>query len=158
MTNLTNPISMEESTVFSTPIIIRGNSPFIKISFEGQELIFLVDSGAGLSVLDQKYIQLPEEMSDESITLSGIGDNSVSGKNVMVFFGIGDRRFRTVFTVSDMGETFRAFKESLGGVAGILGGDFLSDYGVSLDYGKQELRMDSNKIEEVMRDTLKSIG
>ena len=149
---------MIESELFRIPIVIRGNSPFAKININGHELSFLVDSGAGLSVYDQKFIHylgITEEQLGETISnISGVGENSFNGRLVMIFFKIDDMRFANLFTVSEMGATFRAFKDSIGDVAGILGGDFLNDYGAIIDYGTQEIRLDREKAESIMRETM----
>ena len=47
---------MEQTNTFKIPIIIRGNSPFAKICINGNELTFLLDTGAGLSVYDKKLL------------------------------------------------------------------------------------------------------
>jgi hypothetical protein len=75
----------------------------------------------------------------------------------MIFFWVHNVRFANQFTVSDLGETFRAFKDSLGEVAGILGGDFLCDYGAVIDYGKQELQIDIDKISSTMQKIMKQV-
>ena len=143
------------------PIVIRGNSPFIKISINGTELTFLVDSGAGLSVYDKKFIELlciSEDQLGEAITdISGVGNNSFAGHMVMIFFGIGDKRFANQFTVTDLGETFRAFKESFGEVAGIMGGDFLFNYKAVIDYGECEMRIDNAQISSVMHAVMENV-
>lgn len=145
---------MNNSNTFSFPIVIRGNSPFAKIDVNGHELTFLVDCGAGLSVYDKKYIgylginenQLGEVVSD----ISGIGDNSFNGRMGMMFFTIADMKFANPFSITELGNTFRAFKESLGEVAGIIGGDFLYNYEAIIDYGAREIRIDKAKIISLM--------
>ncbi len=117
-----------------------------------------MDSGAGLSVYDKKFINylgLTEDQLGETVTnISGIGENSYDGRLVMVFFNIADMRFSNLFTVSYLGDTFIAFKDSLGDVAGILGGDFLYNYGAIIDYSAQEIRLNRDKIECVMQLTI----
>ena len=143
---------------FRIPIIIRGNSPFMKININGSELTFLVDSGAGLSVYDKKiinYLGISEDQLGDAISnISGVGDNSLDGRLVMIFFNIADSRFANQFSVSELGGTFRVFKESLGDVGGIIGGDFLTNYGAVIDYGTKEIRIDKNQINSVMNDIL----
>jgi hypothetical protein len=153
--------NMQESNTFSFPFVVRGNSPFAKISVNGHELTFLVDCGAGLSVYDKKYISylgISEDILGETVTnISGIGDNNCEGKLVMLFFGIEDMRFANTFTVSELGNTFRAFKESLGDVAGIIGGDFLFNYGAIIDYGACEIRIEKAKIASIMQEILQKV-
>ena len=147
---------MEQTNTFKIPIIIRGNSPFAKICINGNELTFLLDTGAGLSVYDKKYLQylgLTEDQLGPAVTnISGVGENSFGGRLVMVFFNIDDMRFVNKFTVSELGETFRAFKDSLGDVAGIIGGDFLFNYGAIIDYGAQEMRIEKERVDSVMKE------
>lgn len=153
-----NKKNMEESNTFSFPIVVCGNSPFAKICVNGHELTFLVDSGAGLSVYDKKFIDylgITEDQLGNAITnISGVGDNSFGGKIVMMFFNIADMSFANQFTVSELGDTFRAFKNSLGDVAGIIGGDFLYNYGAIIDYGACEIRIEKTKISSIIHDIL----
>lgn len=145
---------MKRSDVFSFPIVLRGNSPFVKININGHKLTFLVDSGAGLSVYDKKYISylgITEDQLGDAVTdISGIGDNSFDGRMGVIFFQINEMRFANQFTISELGDTFRAFKDSLGDVAGILGGDFLYNYEAIIDYGTCEIRIDKTKITSIM--------
>ena len=149
---------MKESNQIQIPMVIRGNSPFITININGNEMIFLVDSGAGLSVYDKKFISYlglsEDQLGDAISNISGVGDNSFGGKLVMIFFKIGDAMFANQFTVSELGNTFRAFSESLGDVAGIIGGDFLFNYGANIDYGSQEMRIEKDIISSVMLDII----
>ena len=147
---------MEQTNTFKIPIIIRGNSPFAKICINGNELTFLLDTGAGLSVYDKKYLQylgLTEDQLGAAVTnISGVGENRFGGRLVMIFFNIDDMRFVNKFIVSELGETFRAFKDSLGDIAGIIGGDFLFNYGVIIDYGAQEMRIEKERVDSVMNE------
>ncbi len=159
--NFANSINrqvMKESNQFQIPIVIRGNSPFVKININGNELMFLVDSGAGLSVYDMKYINylgISEDQLGETVSnISGVGDNNFGGKLVMIFFNIAEIRFANQFTVSELGNTFRAFKESLGDVAGIIGGDFLFNYGAVIDYRTKEIRIEEDRITSVMQEII----
>jgi len=153
---------MKESNQIQIPIVIRGNSPFITININGNDMIFLVDSGAGLSVYDKKFISYlglsEDQLGDAISNISGVGDNSFGGKLVMIFFRVGDTMFANQFTVSELGETFRAFKDSLGNVAGIIGGDFLANYGAIIDYGAEEMRIEKDIISSVMQDIIGHIN
>jgi hypothetical protein len=152
---------MMESNIIKIPVIIKGNSPFAKISINGVEQTFLIDCGAGLSIYDKKYLSTlgicEDQLGVEMTNISGVGNNSFDGRIVMIFFWVHNVRFANQFTVSDLGETFRAFKDSLGEVAGILGGDFLCDYGAVIDYGKQELQIDIDKISSTMQKIMKQV-
>ena len=147
---------MERTNTFKIPIIIRGNSPFAKICINGNELTFLLDTGAGLSVYDKKYLQylgLTEDQLGAAVTnISGVGENRFGGRLVMIFFNIDDMRFVNKFIVSELGETFRTFKDSLGDIAGIIGGDFLFNYGAIIDYGAQEMRIEKERVDSVMNE------
>lgn len=147
---------MEQTNTFKIPIIIRGNSPFAKICINGNELTFLLDTGAGLSVYDKKYLQylgLTEDQLGAAVTnISGVGENRFGGRLVMIFFNIDDMRFVNKFIVSELGETFRTFKDSLGDIAGIIGGDFLFNYGAIIDYGAQEMRIEKERVDSVMNE------
>ena len=145
---------MKESNTISFPFVVRGNSPFIKISINDHELTFLIDSGAGLSVYDLKFISylgISEGQLGNAISnISGVGDNSFGGRLVMIFFKMAGNMFANQFTVSELRNTFRAFKESLGDVAGIIGGDFLYNYGAIIDYGAKEIRIEKERISSVL--------
>ena len=147
---------MQQTNTFKIPIIIRGNSPFAKICINGNELTFLLDTGAGLSVYDKKYLQylgLTEDQLGAAVTnISGVGENRFGGRLVMIFFNIDDVRFVNKFIVSELGETFRTFKDSLGDIAGIIGGDFLFNYGAIIDYGAQEMRIEKERVDSVMNE------
>lgn len=149
---------MEQTNTFRIPIIIRGNSPFAKICINGHVMTFLIDSGAGLSVYDKKFINnlgLSEDQLGADVTnISGVGENSFGGRMVIIFFNIDNMRFVNKFTVSELGETFRAFKDSLGDIAGIIGGDFLFNYGAIMDYGAKEMRIEKERIFSVMNEVL----
>ena len=152
---------MEESNQLQIPIVIRGNSPFVKININGNELLFLIDSGAGLSVYDKKFISylgLSEDQLGAAISdISGVGENSFGGRLVMIFFKICDTMFANQFTISELGNTFRAFSESLGDVAGIIGGDFLFNYEAIIDYGAHEMRIEKDRINSVMHDIMEKV-
>jgi hypothetical protein len=119
-------------------------------------MTFLIDSGAGLSVYDKKFINnlgLSDDQLGTVVTnISGVGENSFGGRLVMIFFNIDNMRFVNNFTVSELGDTFRAFKDSLSDVAGIIGGDFLFNYGAIIDYGAQEIRIEKERIDSVMNE------
>ena len=153
---------MKELSSMHIPIVVRGNSPFVRININGKDMLFLVDSGAGLSVFDRQFINYlglsDDQLGDTISNISGVGENSFGGRLVMIFFEIADMKFANQFTVSDLGETFRAFKESLGEIAGLIGGDFLFNYGAIIDYGAEEMRIEKTRIFSVMNDIMSHIG
>lgn len=141
---------MAQSDIFSIPLDLCGYSPFVKILFEEKELTMLVDSGACGCLIDRKYIHLPDDMLGGEQILTGLGDTTATGHAVMLFFKVGGELFGCPFTTTEMGNTFQNFPDDLGEIAGIIGGEFLSTYEVLLDYKHGELRIDRQRIKEIV--------
>lgn len=77
---------MKKKSMMSIPATICGNSPFVKVQFHEKELLFLVDSGAYGCLINQKYVDLPDDKQIKQSILTGLGDTEAVGKDVMLFF------------------------------------------------------------------------
>ncbi len=149
---------MEKTNTHCIPIVICDNSPFVRITFDGKDLLLLVDSGCQDCLLDRKLISLPDEKLGTGSRLSGFGNTSVVGHDILAFFKIADRDFCSICTVLDLGNAFNKFKNTIGEVSGIIGGNFLCNYEVVIDYGAKELRISESKITEIFEKTMKMVG
>lgn len=150
-------MEMEETRILSIPMTIYRNSPFVKINLEGKDLLFLVDSGAYGCLIDKKYVSIPDDMLGPEEQFVGLGDSRVAGNSVMAFFQIGDERFCCPFScLGNLCDTLPKFTD-IGEVTGILGGEFLRNYEVVLDYKNSEMRIERNKIKEILNAVLAQI-
>ena len=141
--------------MMSIPATICGNSPFVKVQFHEKELLFLVDSGAYGCLINQKYVDLPDDKQIKQSILTGLGDTEAVGKDVMLFFTIESKLFCCPFTAVDLGNTFAQIEKKVGEVAGIIGGEFLNSYEVAIDYHKKELCLDEAKRNCLVEEGLK---
>ena len=150
-------MEMNLTQVLSIPMTINRNSPFVTINLDGKDLLFLVDSGAYGCLIDKKYVSIPDDMLGPEEQFVGLGDSRVAGNTVMAFFQIGDERFCCPFScLGNLCDTLPKFTD-MGEVSGILGGEFLRNYDVVLDYKNSEMRIERNKIKEIMNAVLAQI-
>lgn len=150
-------MKMEETQVLSIPMTIYRNSPFVTINLEGKDLLFLVDSGAYGCLIDKKYVSIPDDMLGPEEQFVGLGDSQVAGNTIMAFFQISDERFCCPFScLGNLCDTLPKFTD-IGEVTGILGGEFLRNYEAVLDYKNSEMRIERNKIKEIMNAVLAQI-
>ena len=149
---------MEKTNTLCIPIVICDNSPFVRITFDGKDLLALVDSGCQDCLLDRKLISLPDEQLGKGSSLTGFGDASFVGHDIFAFFRIAEHVFCSICTVLDLGNALNKFKNTIGEVSGIIGGNFLCKYEAVIDYKAKELRIEESKITEIMEDTMKMIN
>ena len=121
------------------PIIICDNSPFIKVNCNKEDIWFMIDSGCQGCVLDINYVSVPLEQLKEE-TLTGVGENSNKGYEVLMSFSIGNEDFYCSSTALDLGTTFDKFTKRIRKIVGLLGGEFLYNYKMILDYKTSTLK------------------
>lgn len=120
--------------------------PFITLIIKGKPEIFILDTGASISVLDKKYADDNGiyYSDDGSTMITFSGEETVQYKtDYNVEFVISGIMYSQKFMVQDIGKL-----RSLVGnkVRGVLGSDFLYFNKIIIDYG--ELTIKNNKINE----------
>lgn len=135
-----------ENNIIEYPITLCGNSPFIEVKRNGESLWFMIDSGCQGCVLDLSYVNIPlEELQEEYLT--GVGNCSTKGYSFLLSVKLGNEYFYCSSTATELGCTFDKFKDKLGKVVGILGGEFLYNYKMVLDYSTSSLRTTKENID-----------
>ena len=118
--------------------------PCIVVYCKDVYLYFLIDTGSSENqMLDYTYNIFTKCFDDViqekggSFVTTGLG-GSVESKKYSFAFSIGRTRFEESFMVLPNSQVFVSFSERLGEpLAGILGGRFLKNNGIVIDYGSQ---------------------
>jgi outer membrane lipoprotein-sorting protein len=117
------------------PIEFIGNHVFIPVVVKGQERPWIIDTGAGMSVIDKAFA---EEMGLElegGMKGRGAGGTVEASFAVLPAYEIEGIRFQPqTVAVIDMGELIRRIGID---IAGILGYDFLSRFVTKVDYANE---------------------
>lgn len=113
--------------------------PIIKININGIESNFIIDTGANMSLIDEKFYQEHQNtfqfLNEIDMTLNGVS----GGKDYKAHYilgEIGDNiKIKHHFLTSDLTSVVNNIKSSMGiTVVGILGADYLDRYGFTVDY------------------------
>lgn len=89
----------QDYTITRAPIIFKGNKSFLPMTIAGQEVNMLLDSGANISVLDQKWSETLQQEQQQN-TDSQLKDNYTIEQS-----SIGN------VTISDLGLIYRDLSE-----------------------------------------------
>lgn len=128
--NNVDKISFKES-------IDLTNLPVITFYQDGVKLNFLFDTGATLSVINEKVINsIKVTKSDKVSQTSGIDGEIIDNiPNVQITFNYKDKSFTDDFQVIDMTKIFTSIKETTGvTVHGLIGSVFMQKYKYVLDF------------------------
>jgi len=115
--------------------------PCVKMLVNGVKLNFIVDSGAGLSVIDEKAVSLMEnpKLSTNKLDINGIEGSTMQLQGLRADCELGGRKFTTDFFIKDCGESFKTFEEREGVyIHGLLGCNVLSYNGI-VDFNDKKL-------------------
>jgi len=117
--------------------------PLIAIEMEGNNLCFLMDTGATLNLLDKRVYehfskdQMKEPKPVDTITNFGIDGIETKAPRVEQIFKFENGLFKTKFTIFDTSTAFNKVEEESGiQIHGILGNEFLLENEWILDYQK----------------------
>ena len=118
--------------------------PCAFVRCKGKELCFMIDTGATDNhILDVVYAYFTQHYNDviqdieEVFTAVGLG-GGVDCKTCSLGFSLGRTKFRDEFAVLPNPEVFECMSQVLGKpVVGILGGKFLKDNGIVIDYASK---------------------
>lgn len=117
--------------------------PLIAVEMEGNNLCFLVDTGATLNLLDKRVYEhlnknkVQESKPVDSITNFGIDGVETKAPRVEQIFKFENGLFKTKFTIFDTSTAFNKVEEESGiQIHGIIGNEFLLENEWILDYQK----------------------
>jgi hypothetical protein len=112
--------------------------PIIEKHIGNQKVLFIVDSGANISVIDSTWYSdhsnLFNRNSDINIILTGVSGSS-QVKSSIVYTSIDSNC--TVFTTSNLSSVTNKLKSLGFPIIGILGSDYLKDNHLVIDYYKR---------------------
>lgn len=115
----------------------EGNLTFINANVKGKNVMFLLDSGAGSTVLDK------DQLDDYGLTsvLAGSEFQGIGGSNQLYIVNnldnitIDNLEFTVKCKASNLSNVVSLIRESSGiQIIGILGSDFFTEHGVIFDY------------------------
>lgn len=111
--------------------------PLMEVSLSGRRATFILDTGAGMSVIDSLLAQQLGLEGKRSIALSGAGQQAEAriADNVRISWPGSERRGS--FAIVPLTALSRQTGKTIGG---ILGCDLLSPFTVELDYDEQRAR------------------
>lgn len=143
---------MKQSIAFG---IEKIGAPCVIVNCKGQDLYFLIDTGSSENHLVEYTYKFFTECYDDVIkdeegnyVTRGVS-GSVECKKCSFTFSIGRARLEDSFVVLPNTQVFVGISERLGEpLAGILGGQFLKNHGVVIDYGRQCMYMKRRKCGE----------
>lgn len=118
---------------------VKKDLLFVSAKINGISAIFLMDTGATLSVLDINQLGDYYLTSDVSQgDFSGIGgSNELYSLSSTTYISINDEKFRVDMSTSDISSVVSSLRSSIGlKILGILGSDFFSDNKVIIDYNR----------------------
>ncbi len=120
------------------PFQFQGGHIYIKVSVNGgAEVFFMLDSGAGINILDKKFAERQQLLAEGKFPAKGIGGYDSASVTPIDSISVGDiRLFRQVAAVVDLSELGL---QSPGEFGGLIGYDLLSRMPVKIDYGRQQL-------------------
>lgn len=99
---------------------------FVKCVINNSEFLFLIDTGASVSLIFDKYVNKHNVDISQKIRLNGIGNNSIDALGeVKIMLGINGVKIK---------HRFKVVKEFGNRMHGILGSDFLAEHCANIDY------------------------
>ena len=122
------------------PVEIWSNHVYVKVCFSGQELVFILDTGAGSTSLDLNTAKRLGVGLGQTFTVGGAGPGRVAGArvNVATITLEGTAIAQNVASAIDLSSIPPREGHRMDG---ILGDDFIGSHVIAIDYAKSELRV-----------------
>ena len=127
----------------TTSFLFIKNLVVVPITFNGQQMNFIVDSGLRETILFSQYDETIDKKALRQISLKGLGkgNNDMKGfyseGNQVVF---GKNYISTNMDIIVVqGEDFNLFSRLGLDVHGIIGSEFFRNYPIQIDYSKQKI-------------------
>lgn len=119
----------------------RVKIPIVKKEIEGKDYMFIVDSGASMSIIDSTFYnnnsQLFEFKEEVDLIFTGISiKRELTSSLILTKI---DNKI-TLFAVSDISSMRNSFNEYDYDIIGILGSDYLNKNKLIIDYNNKTLR------------------
>lgn len=100
---------------------------YVKFKYKDRELLFLVDTGASISIVFKEFVSSNENINfHKRIKIHGLGGSVTSQGSVYL-------QLTTIKNIS-LGQEFLLIPSFDSNISGILGSDFLTSYGAKIDY------------------------
>lgn len=119
--------------------------PYIVLDIQGNQLNMIVDTGCGISMINQQTIEEYNLLctdSGKSVSLSAVTSDQITANAVTIEFNIGNNEFKEDFFVHNT-EDFGNFQAMHGiKIHGLLGSSFFDNYNCKIDYKKHSLIID----------------
>jgi hypothetical protein len=137
--------SSESQEYLHVPLqVVHANDLHIKVSIGGQDLLFLVDTGASITAVDSRILNtldLPPPCSTQSIVrFRDVERKEDHFHNILVALSGHSFNF-TRFQSADFSRVMPTVNDPLRAAVGVLGADFLLETGAIIDFKKKELRI-----------------
>ncbi len=138
-------IPKENTQASSVQFFSNVKVPVVEGTLNGKKAFFIIDSGASVSVLDEKqsnrYGYHIDEGFFENSTIAGYGGtSSVSAAAVGVDLVIGNKELSTDYRSKDISEVVNVIKQNTGvTITGIIGSDIMKSYKFVLDYSSNSV-------------------
>ena len=133
--------SCSNSIKFENNKDYRVKIPIVKKEIEGKDYMFIVDSGASMSIIDSTFYnnnsQLFEFKEEVDLIFTGISiKRELTSSLILTKI---DNKI-TLFAVSDISSMRNSFNEYNYNIIGILGSDYLNKNKLIIDYNNKTLR------------------
>lgn len=143
-------VQMERVEDSSFPIL---KVEFIEKDEQGHSGLLIVDSCSEMNVLFSKMagrLKLFFKMMDETITIKGIGDETLSTNVGKLTFSFGGKQFVESFCINEHKEKVVIYGDKYDlSVVGILGNQFLQHHNLVIDYGDYSLHTSNYNLEKL---------
>ena len=125
-------------------ILRDGRHIFCRVHIKNKELRMLVDTGASMTVFDNRKKISDNEQEDNEQVISAVGGSDIKSKYIiideMIIDDIVIKDYKTILmSLGHINSHFRI--NGLPLIDGILGGDILSDYKAVIDYENREMKL-----------------
>ncbi len=129
------------SKVEKIPFYLNDNLIYLPIQLNGQEKLWIVDSGASHSLIDEDYAKQLGLVIHPGIKGFGFGGNFELSHVKLPSYGTQDVQIKnqTIYTLKGLAQRFSSPQ-----AMGILGYDFLSRFVVKIDYANQSIFLYEN--------------
>lgn len=130
-------------TKTNKPVILNlGGLNFVRLQYNGNDIFFLVDTGASVSVIFQSYVDKNEIIdSSTRIKINGISGSLVTRGSANISLQIRDINICHKFLVID---NFQS------GIHGVIGSDFLQKHRAHVDFENFSLSLSIGNVETVI--------
>ena len=133
--------SCNNSIKFENNKDYRVKIPIVKKEIEGKDYMFIIDSGASMSIIDSTFYnnnsQLFEFKEEVDLIFTGIS-TKIELTSPLILTKVNNNI--TLFVVSDISSMRNSFSEYNYNIIGILGSDYLNKNKLIIDYNNKILR------------------